>query len=329
MAEELAYREALCRALHEEMARDESVFVIGEEVGVYGGAYAVTDGLLDEFGAGRVIDTPISEAGIVGLSIGAAITGTRPVAELMYVDFAGMCMDMIANQAAKINYMYGQQQSVPMTLRTQGGTGRSAGAQHSQSLEAWFTHVPGLRVVMPATPADGYGLLKSSIRNDDPVIFIEHKGLYTEEGEVPEDPYTTPLGEANVVREGDDITLLTYSRMLYYSLEAAEELSDEGIEAEVIDLRSLNPLDEETMYESIQKTGRVAVVEEDTKTGGIGAELSARINKQQFEVLDDPVERIAALDIPIPAAPEQEQNSIPTPGRIVRTVKDHVKGASV
>jgi len=329
MAEELAYREALCRALHEEMARDESVFVIGEEVGVYGGAYAVTDGLLEEFGEGRVIDTPISEPGIVGLSVGAAITGTRPVAELMYVDFAGMCMDMIANQAAKINYMYGEQQSVPMTLRTQGGTGRSAGSQHSQSLEAWFTHVPGLRVVMPATPADGYGLLKSSIRNDDPVIFIEHKSLYTEEGEVPEEQHTIPLGEANVVREGGDITFLTYSRMLYHSLEAADELAEDGIEAEVVDMRSLNPLDEETMYESIEKTGRVAIVEEDTMTGGIGAELSARINKEQFDQLEEPVERIAALDIPIPAAPEQEKNSIPTPGRIVRTVKDQMKGATV
>ena len=305
------YRDALRTALAEEMRRDPGVFVIGEEVGRYGGAYAVTKGLYEEFGAERMVDTPISEASVVGLGVGAAITGLRPVVELMYVDFVGLAMDQISNQMAKWRYMSGGKVKVPMVLRTQGGTGRSAGAQHSQSLEAWLAHVPGLRVVMPSNPADAKGLLKTAIRSDDPVVFIEHKALYAMKGDVPEGEYLIPFGEARVVRPGGDVTIISYSRMVNIVMEAAAALAAAGVDAEVIDLRTLNPLDMATVLSSVRKTGRVVVVNEAHKTAGFCAELAARITEEAFDSLAAPVARIAAKDVPVPAT-LLEKLSIPS-----------------
>jgi pyruvate/2-oxoglutarate/acetoin dehydrogenase E1 component len=308
------------------MARDERVFVVGEEVGRYGGAYAVTKGLIEEFGPKRLVDTPISEASTVGLGVGAAVTGLRPVVELMYVDFIGLAMDQIANQMAKLRYMTGGQVKVPMVLRTQGGTGRSAGAQHSQSLEAMLVHIPGMRVVMPSNPADAKGLLKSAIRNDNPVVFIEHKALYAVKGEVPDEEYLIPLGKAKIVREGNDVTIVTYSRMTSFCLEAADMLAErEGISAEVIDLRTLNPLDIKTVVESVRKTRRAVVVNEAHKTAGFTAELSAQISERCFTELAEPVLRVAAKDVPVPAT-HLEKLSIPSPGEITAAATSIVKG---
>jgi len=312
---QMMYRDALRSALAEEMRRDPRVFVIGEEVGRYGGAYAVTKGLFDEFGHERVVDTPISEASMVGLGVGAAVTGLRPVVELMYVDFIGLAGDQVANQMAKVRYMTGGQVKVPMVLRTQGGTGRSAGAQHSQSLEAWLAHVPGLRVAMPATPADAKGLLKTAIRSDDPVVFIEHKALYALKGDVPDVECLVPFGVANVVRQGACLSIVTWSRMLHFALEAAQVLAKEGIEAEVIDLRTLNPLDMGTVLASARKTRRVMVVHEAPRTAGFGAEIASRITEEAFDVLEAPVQRIAAKDVPVPAS-HLEKLSIPSPEEI-------------
>ncbi|MBN2552564.1 MAG: alpha-ketoacid dehydrogenase subunit beta [Spirochaetales bacterium] len=322
---EMSYRDALREALLEEMRRDERVFIIGEEVGRYGGAYGVTRGLFQEFGARRVVDSPISEAGIVGLGVGAAITGLRPIVELMYVDFVGLAMDQIANQMAKFRYMTGGQLTIPMVLRTQGGTGRSAGAQHSQSLESWLVHVPGLRVVMPSNARDAKGLLKTAVRCNDPVVFIEHKGLYSAKGEVPEDEYTIALGKAAVLRQGKDATILSYSAMVHVAMKAADALGSEGIEAEVIDLRTLNPLDMQTIIASAGKTGRVAVVSEAHKTLGMGAELSALISEQCFEQLKAPVLRIAASDTPVPAS-ILEKMSVPGEDSVVQGVRHLVSG---
>ncbi len=308
----MMYREALREALAEEMRRDPKVFVIGEEVGRYGGAYAVTKGLIEEFGPERLVDAPISEASTVGLGVGAALTGLRPVVELMYVDFVGLAMDQIANQMAKVRYMTGGQVTVPMVLRTQGGTGRSAGAQHSQSLEAWLAHVPGLRVVMPATPADAKGLLKTAIRSDDPVVFIEHKALYAMKGEVPDGEHLVPFGAAAIVRPGTDLTIVTYSRMVHVASEAAQTLAGEGIQAEVIDLRTLNPLDLETVLTSVRKTRRALVLNEAHRTAGFCSELSARITEELFDVLEAPVSRVAAKDVPVPAT-LLEKLSVPGP----------------
>jgi pyruvate/2-oxoglutarate/acetoin dehydrogenase E1 component len=317
---QMMYRDALRTALAEEMRRDPRVFVIGEEVGRYGGAYAVTKGLFEEFGAERVVDTPISEASTVGLGVGAAVMGLRPVVELMYVDFVGLAGDQVANQMAKLRYMTGGQVKVPMVLRTQGGTGRSAGAQHSQSLEAWLVHIPGLRVVMPATPADAKGLLKSAIRSDDPVVFIEHKALYALKGEVPEGEHLVPLGQARVAREGNEVTIVAYSRMVHFAQEAAEALGREGIRAEVIDLRSLSPLDLGTVLTSVRKTHRAIVVSEAHKTCGFSAELSARITEEAFSELEAPVARVAAQDVPVPAT-HLEKLSIPSPEQIAAVAR--------
>jgi pyruvate/2-oxoglutarate/acetoin dehydrogenase E1 component len=316
----MMYREALRDALAEEMRRDPRVFVIGEEVGRYGGAYAVTKGLIEEFGPERLVDAPISEASTVGLGVGAAVMGLRPVVELMYVDFIGLAGDQIANQMAKLRYMTGGQVKVPMVLRMQGGTGRSAGAQHSQSLEAWLVHVPGLRLVMPATPADAKGLLKSSIRSDDPVVFIEHKALYAMKGEVPEGEHLVPLGKARLAQEGSAVSLITYSRMVHFALEAAQLLAKEGIEAEVLDLRSLNPLDWEAVRTSVRKTRRVVVVSEAHRTAGFAAELSARIAEEAFEQLEAPVARVAAKDVPVPAT-HLEKLSIPSVAEIAQAAR--------
>jgi pyruvate/2-oxoglutarate/acetoin dehydrogenase E1 component len=316
----MMYRDALRTALAEEMHRDPRVFVIGEEVGRYGGAYAVTKGLFEEFGAERVVDTPISEASTVGLAVGAAVMGLRPVVELMYVDFVGLAGDQVANQMAKLRYMTGGQVKVPMVLRTQGGTGRSAGAQHSQSLEAWLVHIPGLRVVMPATPADAKGLLKSAIRSDDPVVFIEHKALYALKGEVPEGEHLVALGQARVAREGDEVSIVAYSRMVHFALEAAEALGQEGIRAEVIDLRCLSPLDLGTVLASVRKTHRAIVVSEAHKTCGFSAELAARIMEEAFTELEAPVARVAAQDVPVPAT-HLEKLSIPSPEQIAAAAR--------
>jgi len=317
---QMMYRDALRTALAEEMHRDPRVFVIGEEVGRYGGAYAVTKGLFEEFGAERVVDTPISEASTVGLAVGAAVMGLRPVVELMYVDFVGLAGDQVANQMAKLRYMTGGQVKVPMVLRTQGGTGRSAGAQHSQSLEAWLVHIPGLRVVMPATPADAKGLLKSAIRSDDPVVFIEHKALYALKGEVPEGEHLVALGQARVAREGDEVSIVAYSRMVHFALEAAEALGQEGIRAEVIDLRCLSPLDLGTVLASVRKTHRAMVVSEAHKTCGFSAELAARITEEAFTELEAPVARVAAQDVPVPAT-HLEKLSIPSPEQIAAAAR--------
>lgn len=320
--QETTYRDALRLALTEAMTADDSVIVMGEEVGRYGGAYGVTKDLIKEFGAERVIDTPISEPAIVGAAVGAAMTGLRPVAELMYVDFIGMTMDQLANQAAKIRYMFGGQIGVPMVLRTQGGTGRSAGAQHSQSLEGYVMHTPGLRLAMPATVEDAYHLLRQSLQQPDPVVFIEHKGLYTMKGSLDPDAEPAGWGKAKVLREGSDLVIVTYSRQVHFALSAAETLAaSHGIEATVVDLRTLNPLDFDTIRPLVEDAGRAMVVSEGVMTSGVAAELSARITEECFDFLEDPVVRVAGEDIPISVSPLLEQNSVPTPDLIVETAK--------
>lgn len=323
---ELTYREALNEALREEMQRDERVFLFGEDIGIYGGANGVTKGLMDEFGEKRVMDTPISEAVITGAAAGAALVGTRPVAEIMFVDFLALAMDQLVNQAAKMRYMFGGKARVPMVIRTQGGAHRSWAAQHGQSLEAWFMHVPGLYVVMPSTPGDAKGLLKAAIRDDNPVLFIEHKAIYLSKGPVPEGDYVIPLGQADVKRQGKDVTIVTYSRQTLYALEAAEKLAGEGIDAEVIDLRCLNPLDMDTVVSSVRKTNRVVIVAEDVKTAGVSAEISARITETAFDYLDAPVVRCAGRDVPLPCVSHLERAAIPSADEIVGMVRDLCQG---
>ena len=316
---ETTYREALRQSLIDAMNEDPSIIIMGEEVGRYGGAYGVTKGMLEMFGENRVIDTPISEPGIVGAGIGAAMTGLRPVVELMYVDFAGLTMDQMANQAAKSRYMFGGQIGVPMVLRSQGGTGRSGAAQHSQSLESWFTHVPGLRVVMPATVSDAYHLLRMALTKPDPVVFLEHKGLYVKKGELDVAKPEGEWGKSVIRRQGSDLTIVTYSKMVFESLSAADDLSAQGVEAEVIDIRTLNPLDDETIIASVAKTGRAIVVTESVLTGGFAAELSARISERCFDYLEEPVLRVSGEDIPIPVSPSLERGAVPTPQLISET----------
>ncbi len=318
---EMTYRDALRQALIDSMREDENVFVIGEEVGRYGGAYGVTKGLIDEFGPERMIDTPISEPAIVGTAVGAAMAGMRPVAELMYVDFIGMTMDQLANQAAKIRYMFGGQIGVPMVLRTQGGTGRSAGAQHSQSLEAYVMHTPGLRLAMPATVADAYHLLRAALKQPDPVVFIEHKGLYTMKEDVDLSAEPLPWGKAAIRRQGKDLVIVSYSRQLHYAMAAAEELAKDGIDATVIDLRTLNPLDFDTIRPEVEKAGRAMVVSEGPMTAGVAAELAARISEECFDYLEDPVMRVAGEDIPISVSVELEKGSVPSPQLVTETAR--------
>jgi pyruvate/2-oxoglutarate/acetoin dehydrogenase E1 component len=316
---ETTYREALRQALIDAMNEDPSIFVMGEEVGRYGGAYGVTKGMLEMFGENRIVDTPIAEPAIIGAAVGAAMTGSRPVAELMYIDFAGLTMDQVANQAAKSRYMFGGQIGVPMVLRTQGGTGRSAAAQHSQSLESWFTHVPGLRVAMPATVNDAYHLLRMALTRPDPVIFIEHKGLYVRKGTMDTEKPDGAWGQSVVRREGTDLTIVTYSKMVFESLDAAEQLAQNGVSAEVVDIRCLNPLDDETFVRSVMKTGRAMVVTESVMTSGFAAELSARISERCFDYLEEPVVRIAGEDIPIPVSPALERGAVPSVQLITET----------
>jgi pyruvate dehydrogenase E1 component beta subunit len=308
---EITYREALNDALREEMQRDPSVFLLGEDVGLYGGAFKVTEGLYAEFGEKRVIDMPIAEGLIVGAAIGAAMAGLRPVAELMTVNFALLAMDQIVNHAAKIRYMFGGKTKVPLVIRAPGGGGNQLGAQHSQSLESYFLHCPGLKVVMPSTPEDAKGLLKEAIREDDPIVFLEHEHLYNTRGEVPPGDYTIPIGKAAIRNRGTDLTIISYSNMALIAGAAAVQLAKEGIQAELIDLRTINPLDLATLVASVRKTNRAIIVEEDWKTGGVGAEVSARIYEHAFPSLDAPIVRVAGKDTPMPYAKNLEQAAIP------------------
>jgi len=320
---QITYREALNQALREELERDERVFIMGEEVGYFGGAFKVTDGLLAVYGEKRVRDTPISELTIVGSGIGAAMGGLKPIVELMTVNFSLLAMDQIVNHAAKIHYMFGGHAKVPIVIRAPQGAGHQLGAQHSQSFEAYFLHAPGLRVVIPATPADAKGLLKTCVRQENPVIFLEHESLYGVKGEVPEGEHLVPLGKANVLRVGKDITIVAYSKCVYDSLAAADALENEGIDAEVIDLRTLNPLDIATVIESVKKSGKAIVVYEGWRTGGAGAEIAAQIYEAAFDHLDAPVERVATLDTPMPYNARLERAALPSAADIVK-VAEHL-----
>ncbi|MHC1784314.1 MAG: alpha-ketoacid dehydrogenase subunit beta [Anaerolineaceae bacterium] len=318
----ISMREAISQALWEEMERDPKVFIMGEEVGLWGGTYAVTKGFYDHFGAGRVKDTPISETAIIGGAIGAALAGTRPIAELMTINFAFVAMDHIVNEAAKLHYMFGGQMVLPMVIRAVGGGGRQLGATHSQTPDAIFAHFPGLKVVAPGTPADAKGLLKAAIRSDDPVLFIEHATLYQVRGEVPEGEYVTPIGKSIVQRPGKDVTIVTYSKMLDLSMKAAEQLQVEGIEVEIVDLRSLRPLDMEPVLESFKKTNRAVIVEEGWKSFGVGSEVAARIYEEAFDYVDAPIKRVAQKEVPLPYNRELEQLALPQVEDIIKAVKE-------
>lgn len=322
----IMYREAVSSALAEEMRRDEKVFVMGEDVAITGGVYKATRGLLEEFGPQRVRNTPLSELAILGTATGAAMCGARPVAEIMHVDFIGCTFDIVLNQMSKMCYKTNGQVTVPMVLRTQCGRGKSNGCTQSQSLEALFTHIPGLKVVMPSTPYDVKGLLKSAIRDNNPVVFIEHKGLYQTKGEVPEEEYLIPIGKADVKRYGKDVTIITYSKSVLMALDAAKELETKGIDAEVIDLRTLVPLDFDTITESVQKTGRVLIVHEACERGGYGAEIASEIADKLFDELDAPILRVCGENIPVPNATIPEIESAPTVSKIVNAVQKLCQG---
>jgi pyruvate/2-oxoglutarate/acetoin dehydrogenase E1 component len=309
---EITYLEAVREALSQEMRRDADVFLMGEDIGVYGGAFGVTRGLLEEFGAERVRDTPISEAVIAGAAAGAALMGMRPVMEIMFMDFLTISMNQLVNQAAKMHFMFGGKADVPMVIRAPAGSGTGAAAQHSQSLEAWFVHTPGIKVLAPATPYDVKGMLVSAIRDNNPVLFMEHKLLYRVKGAVPEETYTIPFGQAEVRRQGRDLTVLAYSIMVSRALEAAGQLAGQGIEVEVVDLRSLKPLDTETIVRSVSKTGRVLILHESPRTGGFGGELAAVVAESEaFDYLDAPIRRLAGRDIPIPYNRTLERATVP------------------
>ncbi len=319
---QITMREAISQALWEEMERDEKVFIMGEEVGVWGGTYAVTKGFYDHFGPKRVRDTPIAEAAIVGGGIGAAMVGLRPVSELMTINFAFVAMDHIVNEAAKMRYMFGGQMSVPLVIRAVGGGGRQLGATHSQTPDAIFAHFPGLKVVAPGTPYDAKGMLKTAIRLDDPVLFIEHSTLYQTRGEVPEEDYTVPIGKSKIQRPGRDVTIVTYSKMLDVSTKAAEQLSKEGIEVEIVDLRSLRPLDMDPVLESFRRTNRAVIVEEGWRSYGVGSEVSSRIYEQAFDYVDAPIKRVAQTEVPLPYNRALEQSALPNVDDVVEAVKE-------
>lgn len=322
---EMVYREALKAGLREEMLRDERVFLLGEDIGLnWGGAFKVTKGLAEEFGADRVRDTPISENTIVGAAVGAAITGMIPVAEIMFGDLITLAMDQVCNQAAKMRYMFGGQTSVPLVIRTVFGGGKNIASHHSQSLEAWFMHTPGLKVVVPAFASDVKGLIKTAIRDPDPVLFAEHKLVYDKKEEVPDEEYLIPFGQAKVRREGADVTIWGTFIMLHKALEVAEELQKEGISVEVIDPRTLVPLDKKTLIESVKKTGRLVLVTEETKTGATTAEIAAIVQEEAFDWLDAPIKRVNAPDTPVPFSPPMEDYFIPDNKRIAQAVRDIV-----
>jgi pyruvate/2-oxoglutarate/acetoin dehydrogenase E1 component len=316
----IMYRDALRRALDEEMQRDPLVFILGETIAERGGSYKVTEGLVKKYGPRRVVDTPIAEASFTGMAVGAALVGCRPIVEILFIDFAMLVMDQIVNQAAKYEFISGGQGKVPMVLRTQGGAGNGLAAQHSQSLEALFYHIPGLKVVMPATPHDACGLLKAAIRDDDPVIFIEHKLLYMTQGPVPDEEYIIPLGKADIKKPGRDVTIITYSYMTLKCLEAAAALENEGISVEVVDLRTLTPLDMETILASVRRTGRAMVVHEACKRGGVGGDIAAMLMEEAYDDLDGPVVRVAGKNTPVPYNVAIEQACVPSVEDIVEGV---------
>jgi pyruvate dehydrogenase E1 component beta subunit len=327
MTREITYLEAIREALRQEMQRDEKVFIIGEDVGVYGGAFGVTLGLLDEFGEDRVIDTPISELGIAGAITGAALVGMRPVGEIMFMDFLTLSAEQLVNQAAKIRFMFGGNATVPFVLRTAAGSGTGAAAQHSQSLENWFVHVPGIKVVAPTTPYDAKGLLITAIRDDNPVLFVEHKLLYKTKGPVPEESFTIPLGVGEIKRPGRDLTIIATMIMVRRALEASAQLAQEGIEAEVIDPRTLKPLDKDTIIQSVIKTGKVLVVHEACKTGGYGGELAATVvESEAFDYLEAPILRLAGRDMPIPYNRNLEYHTVPQVEDILQAARSLVNG---
>jgi pyruvate/2-oxoglutarate/acetoin dehydrogenase E1 component len=317
----LSYREALNQAMREEMQRDPRVFLIGEEVGYYQGAFKVSKGFVEEFGAERVLDTPITEAGFTGLAVGAAMAGLRPIVELMTFNFGILALDQIVNNAAKIRYMSGGQLSIPMVIRGPGSAAHQLAAQHSQSLEAWFCHVPGLKVIAPATPQDAKGLLKAAVRDDNTVIFIEAQLLYGTKGDVQEGELTIPIGQAEIKREGKHVTIAAYSKMLLLALEAAADLERDGIDAEVVDLRTLKPLDVDTLVQSVQKTGRLVIVEEGWRFAGLGAQIAESVYSTAFDALDGPIVRVTGEDVPMPYSRPLEDLAIPDRARIIQAVK--------
>ncbi len=318
----ISYREALRETLRSELARDESVFLMGEEIGVFEGSYKITAGLLAEFGPNRVRDTPIAEEGFVGAAVGAAMLGLRPVVEIMTLNFSLLAMDQIVNHAAKIHGMFGGQSSVPMVIRTPGGGGQQLGATHSQNIEVWYAHVPGLKVVAPATPADAKALLTAAIRDDDPVIVLENLALYNTKGEVPDGEVVGEIGTAAVAREGDDLTVVSYSRATAVALDVARQLADEGVSVEVVDLRSLRPLDRDTVCASVRKTSRAVVVEDDWLSYGVGAEIAATIQEGAFDYLDAPVRRVAAAEVPLPYAKPLERAALPDAGSMLKVIRE-------
>ncbi len=318
----ITMRQAITDALREEMILDENVFIMGEEVGVWGGTYAVTRGFYEEFGERRVRDTPIAEMVIGGAAAGAAMNGLRPVAEFMTINFAFLALDAVVNHAAKVHYMFGGQMKCPVVFRAPGGGGRQLGATHSHTPDVIFAHFPGLKVVSPGTPYDAKGLLKSAIRSDDPVLFIEHATLYQLRGEVPEEEFTIPIGISDLKREGTDVTIVAYAQGLQVALRSAEKLAKEGIEAEVIDLRSLRPLDMTPVFDSFKKTFKVVIVEEGYRSYGIGAEVAARIQEERFDYLDAPIKRVGQLETPLPYSRELEQMALISEERVISAVKE-------
>lgn len=321
MMRKISYLTAINEALSEEMTRDKNIVLFGEDVGLFGGCFGVTQGLFKKFGPERIKDTPISETAIIGLAVGGAATGIRPIAELMFMDFAGVAMDEILNQAAKMRYMFGGKAKLPLVIRLPYGAGISAAAQHSQSLEAWFTHIPGLKVVMPSTPYDVKGLLKTSIRDDNPVIFLEHKVLYGVSGDVPEEEYLLPLGKGDIKKKGKDVTVVATGMMVQKALEAASKLEEEGVSVEVVDPRTLVPLDEEIILTSVKKTGRVVITHEAPKRSGFGAEIAAVIAEKGFPYLKKEIVRVCGKDTPVPFSPPLEQYYIPQTQDIVQGIK--------
>lgn len=317
----IRYNKAVNHALGEEMRRDSTVIIAGEDVGESGGSFGITRGLIKEFGSSRVIDTPISESAIVGLAVGASSTGLRPVIEIMFMDFIAVCFDQIINQAAKMRYMSGGQMTLPLVIRTQGGAGLNAGPQHSQSLEALLMHIPGIIVVMPSNPYDAKGLLKTAIRDNNPVIFIENKALYGMKGEVPDEEYTIPFGQAKIVKEGSDVTIVALGQMVNKAVEASKQLENIGISAEVIDPRTITPLDTETIKKSVEKTGRLIIVHEAVKIGGVGAEIAAMVQEDLFDYLDAPIQRVAAPFTPVPYSTPLENFYLPNEDDIIHSVK--------
>lgn len=323
---EVTYANAIKDAISEEMRKDNDVFMMGEDIGMYRGAFGVSGGMLEEFGPERIMDTPISETGFVGAAIGAAASGMRPIVEIMFSDFISVCWDMVLNQAPKIRYMFGGKISVPMVLRTASGGGTGAAAQHSQSLEAMYCHIPGLKVVVPSTPYDAKGLLKAAIRDNNPVIFLEQKLLYRTKGMVPEEDYIIPIGKADVKREGTDCTVVTYGRMVQMCLSAAETLAAEGIQVEVVDLRTLLPMDKDAVIASVKKTKHLVIVHEAAKTGGLGGEIAASVAETDaYSYLDAPIGRLGCEDVPIPFCPVLEKDVLPSEDKIIKLIRDTLR----